>query len=149
MQLILLVKMRNPRLRNKPLTKNSFWLLKSQHSKTSSVSLTDLRPLFVHQPCVMEQAEPAALTSHKDRWIFLKSSTVSTTKGPMLLHLHIKESLSKTPSYLKPCDNPPSFITPQRRPSAWNIQSVPGMLSASCGIAVFCSQRTLLFRQNI
>lgn len=64
MQLIHLVKMRNPKLRNKPLT--SFRLLKREHSKTSSVSLTDLRPLFVHQPCVMEQAQPAALTSHKD-----------------------------------------------------------------------------------
>lgn len=42
----------------------------------------------------MEQAEPATLTSHKDRWIFLKSSTVSTTKGPMLLHFHIKKKKS-------------------------------------------------------
>ncbi len=37
----------------------------------------------------MEQAEPAGLTSHKDRWMFLKSSTVSTTEGPILSHLHI------------------------------------------------------------
>lgn len=53
-----------------------------------------------------EQAKPAELTSHKDRWIFLKSSTVSSTKGPILLSpFHINKSLKN--SRVTPHDNLP------------------------------------------
>lgn len=65
----------------------------------------------------MEQGEPAGLTSHKDRWIFLKSSTVSTTKGPMSLHSRKSDEDSILSSTITPRASSPHQGDLQREPS--------------------------------
>lgn len=82
--------------------------------------------------------------------MFLKSSTASTIEGPICAIIGLK-TVNRDNSSSARALTQPSVQSEclERRPSAENIQNLPGMPSAPRGIAPFCSKRTPLFRPNI